>query len=335
MKLYYYQAPEGNFGDDLNGWLWEELVPGIWDKDDGSVFCGIGTIIGNEMPAASRVTVFSSGIGYRPPPTDFATSRWKVLALRGPLTARILNQPEHAVADGALLLSTLPRLAPVPQSERRGVIFIPHYEAMTEGAWDHACLLAGVTLVDPRSSAHEVIDRIRHSRLVIADSMHAAIIADAMRVPWVPVVSSQRINSFKWLDWTLSLDLPYEPTPLPAISLSAAYGSAVQPLYGRGYRLRRADPSRAIDHYHRSVRRDQSGWWRAVQPKLKHYLTTAPNRLPASPLLRHYADRRDGRQVERVAAALEALKDNGGYMSGARIFGERVEQLQARLATVQ
>ena len=47
MKLYYYRATQGNFGDDLNSWLWEELVPGRWsDEDDGELFCGIGTIIG-------------------------------------------------------------------------------------------------------------------------------------------------------------------------------------------------------------------------------------------------------------------------------------------------
>ena len=36
MKLYYYKAPLGNFGDDLNPWLWPRLLPDIFD-DDGRV----------------------------------------------------------------------------------------------------------------------------------------------------------------------------------------------------------------------------------------------------------------------------------------------------------
>ncbi|WP_254657115.1 polysaccharide pyruvyl transferase family protein [Sphingobium fuliginis] len=188
MKLYYYRAPQGNFGDDLNGWLWEELAPGRWsDEDDGELFCGIGTIIGNDMPQAKRIRVFSSGIGYRPVPADFDSGRWKVTALRGPLTAQVVGRPERAVADGALLLSTLPRLKPLAEEERHGTIFIPHYEAMDEGPWERACGLAGVELVDPRQCAHRVIERIRSARLVIADSMHAAIIADTMRVPGCPL----------------------------------------------------------------------------------------------------------------------------------------------------
>ena len=45
MKLFYYRAKEGNFGDDLNGWLWEELAPGRWSDEADTLFCGIGTII--------------------------------------------------------------------------------------------------------------------------------------------------------------------------------------------------------------------------------------------------------------------------------------------------
>src|SRR3546814_2815542 len=110
---------------------------------------------------------------------------------------------------------------------------------MEEGPWERACELAGVELVDPRQCAHRVIERIRTSRLVIADSMHAAIIADTMRVPWVPVASSRRINSFKLLDWTLSLDLPYEPVALPSITLRAYSEGQVQRCIGQDFRLPR------------------------------------------------------------------------------------------------
>lgn len=335
MKLFHYKAPEGNFGDDLNEWLWDELVPGLWDREDDTLFCGIGTILGNAMPPARRVRVFSSGIGYRPPPADLNDPRWEIMALRGPLTAHVLGRPEKAVADGALLLATLPRFRPLEAANRRDILFVPHFQAMEEGDWARACALSGVTLLDPRQPADRVIARIRTARLVIADSMHAAIVADTMRVPWVPVASSPRINSFKWLDWTLSLDLPYEPTPLPSVSLSAAYQGMIQPLIGRGHRLVRARPEAALAHYYRTMRRELAGGWRARwMPRLGYHLGMAPRRLPRPPLVQKAVRAFDQRQTERIAGRFDRLCASGGYLSGDRIFHQRVEQLESRLATL-
>jgi succinoglycan biosynthesis protein ExoV len=335
LKIFYYQAPQGNFGDDLNGWLWEELAPGRWTGDGSTLFCGIGTIIGNSMPsAATRIRVFSSGIGYRPVPADFTSTRWDVVALRGPLTAQIVGRPDRALADGALLLSTLPRLTPIETAARRDVIFIPHYEAMSEGDWEGACARAGVTLVDPRQCAHRVIEHIRRARLVIADSMHAAIIADTLRVPWLPVASSPRINSFKWLDWTLSLNLPYDPVTLPAISAEAAYVGHVQRAIIQNYRLPRPGRDAALAHYRRLMQREQNGWWRKVKPKLKHHLMVLPDRLPPIGAARRMIGRWDSAQLDHVGRALRDLSGQAGFLSGERIFAQRVDQLQGALAQV-
>ncbi|WP_343546715.1 polysaccharide pyruvyl transferase family protein [Sphingobium yanoikuyae] len=327
MKLFYYRAKEGNFGDDLNGWLWEELAPGRWSDEADTLFCGIGTIIGNHMPPASRIRIFSSGLGYRPVPEDFSTDRWDVVALRGPLTARVLNRPDRAIADGALLLSTLDRLTPLPEAERGRPIFIPHYEAMDEGDWAAACATADVKLVDPRQCAHQVIDEIRRSRLVIADSMHAAIIADTLRVPWIPVSSSGGINSFKWLDWSLSLNLPYEPRILPTATLDTAYRDGVRRLVGEHYRLAHPDAEGALAHQRQMTRREQRGWWMSMRPKLKHHLLALPRRLPQPPAVARRIATWNRRQHSRIASALEQLKNEAGFLSDDRIFASRVDQL--------
>ena len=35
MKLHYFISKRGNFGDDLNSWIWDNLIPGWqeWDHD--------------------------------------------------------------------------------------------------------------------------------------------------------------------------------------------------------------------------------------------------------------------------------------------------------------
>ena len=67
MKLYYYQKTCGNFGDDLNLWLWKKIFPDAFDEDDKKVFFGIGTIINDRIydraPNADRIIIFSSGVG--------------------------------------------------------------------------------------------------------------------------------------------------------------------------------------------------------------------------------------------------------------------------------
>src|SRR6266545_5861186 len=122
MKLYFYQDSAGNFGDDLNAWLWPRLIPDLLGSDDGVLLVGIGTLLNNRVPAASMKLVFGSGAGYGAKPR--IDGSWKILCVRGPLTADALGlPPELAVTDSAALVN---RLAPVV-AKRHAVSFMPHH----------------------------------------------------------------------------------------------------------------------------------------------------------------------------------------------------------------
>ena len=45
MRLYYWESPFGNVGDDLNRWLWPRLFGDVFDDDDETVLIGIGSIL--------------------------------------------------------------------------------------------------------------------------------------------------------------------------------------------------------------------------------------------------------------------------------------------------
>ena len=64
MKLMYYRDERGNFGDDLNPWLWERLLPGFLDDRDDVLLVVIGTILNHAIPAEPVKVVFGSGVGY-------------------------------------------------------------------------------------------------------------------------------------------------------------------------------------------------------------------------------------------------------------------------------
>jgi hypothetical protein len=68
-----------------------------------------------------------------------------------------------------------------------------------------------VRYVDPTWSPERVLAELASCRLVLAEAMHAAIVADALRIPWVPVQSGTHVLSFKWQDWCAAMGLDYVP----------------------------------------------------------------------------------------------------------------------------
>jgi succinoglycan biosynthesis protein ExoV len=63
----------------------------------------------------------------------------------------------------------------------------------------------------------EVLAQIQQTELLLAEAMHGAIVADALRVPWIAIRLYGNFLEFKWQDWTQSLKLPLKVTALPPI----------------------------------------------------------------------------------------------------------------------
>lgn len=211
MKLYYYKDKRGNFGDDLNAWLWNRLLPDFFDDDDSSIFVGIGTLLNSLLPSSPIKVVFSSGVGYKNLPSLVRDS-WKIYCVRGPLSAAKLGiDKKKAITDGAALLKTME----FPDQEKKyDISFIPHHWSHRP-KWGGFFKKIGINYVDPSESVDFVLTEIKKSKLVITESMHGAIVADVFRVPWIPVKLHKHILDFKWHDWCQSLGLHYHPVTLP------------------------------------------------------------------------------------------------------------------------
>jgi succinoglycan biosynthesis protein ExoV len=101
MQLYYFKDRRGNFGDDLNPWLWRQLLPEVLQGSPDELFVGIGTLLNHRLPAAPLKHVFGSGHGYgRKPVID---SQWQFHAVRGFETARALGLPKETVITDAAI----------------------------------------------------------------------------------------------------------------------------------------------------------------------------------------------------------------------------------------
>ena len=214
MKLYYREVPRGNFGDDLNPWLWSRLLPGVLDEDDRILFVGIGSILNTRIPERPFKVVFGSGVGYGKPPS-ISAQQWKIYCVRGPLSAKALRLPaELGITDSAVLVRSV-RLRKSEKTHR--VSYIPHQTSAALGDWKAVCDEAGLNFIHPSGDVETVLSSILSSDIVIAEAMHGAIVADALRVPWIPVRAYYRIPKFKWRDWCHSIGLKYRPVKLPCL----------------------------------------------------------------------------------------------------------------------
>jgi succinoglycan biosynthesis protein ExoV len=243
MKLYYYRAPRSNFGDELNSWIWPQLLPGFFDDDESSIFLGIGSTLYDFLPASSRKVVFGAGYGgYTPVP--IIDARWRFYFVRGRMTAEKLRlDVSMAVGDAAILV----RSGEVPRpAKTHKASFMPHWESAHHGDWADIARAAGLHYIDPSSDVERVLTDILASEVVITEAMHGAIVADALRVPWIAVRPLQTRHRMKWLDWASVLDLDVRFGTLPpsnalecAVTVTRSKEPYVSWGVGRGHGLRR------------------------------------------------------------------------------------------------
>lgn len=216
MQLGYWKAPRGNFGDELNPWLWPRLLPGMIVDSSDTVLIGIGSILDRRFDSFARKVVL--GAGARGPQSGpLLDNTWTVLAVRGPLTATALRLPsELAVTDPAVLVRKW--VSNMPGSREIGVV--PYYQS--SAAWKAVCAACGYRFIPPTLPVEEFLEAIRGCGRVLCESLHGAIVANALGIPWCALrCLSQRLegetHAFKWQDWCGSLDLEFHPLQLPPL----------------------------------------------------------------------------------------------------------------------
>lgn len=215
MPYYAYRGQSKNFGDELNHFLMPKLMGGPSTRSDNLIL-GIGSIIFDFHPPHLTKVVLGAGFGgYTKPPV--LDDRWKVLALRGPRTARALQlDPSLAVADLAVMVS-LYRDPSIQKSFKFS--FMPHFESLERSDWEIACRLAGINFIDPRWEVERVLESLQQSEVLISEAMHGAIVADAFRVPWIAVLPNDPSHRPKWYDWAEALNVTVNFQPLRPASV--------------------------------------------------------------------------------------------------------------------
>lgn len=215
MKLFYHKG--ANFGDAINPMIFEKLLDIKFDENDEQSIVGIGSILGHFRPSENtkKMFVFSSGFAggdpstYGTPPT--IKEPYHVICVRGKATAKALGISEDlAITDGALLLPLMIDVPNPPKEYEFG--YMPHVGSLDlYDHWKEVVNDAGIHFLDPTLPPLEVLNEMKKCKAIMTEAMHGAIICDAIRIPWMPIVSNKNINAFKWKDYLDTVELPYQP----------------------------------------------------------------------------------------------------------------------------
>jgi succinoglycan biosynthesis protein ExoV len=328
MELVFYGNGASNFGDDLNLIVWKRVLPQwVFEVEDVALL-GIGTVFTDQWTGSSkikgkRVFVIGSGAGYWPLPRDRAS--WTVLALRGPLSAALINRPELASTDAAALMALDP-LIKVKKADK--ILLIPHHESIPGSYWQQVAEEAGITFVDPRWPPEIVLEHFAQAKLVLAEAMHGAIVADTLRIPWLPWAGSPHLLPFKWVDWTMSLNLQYKPTLLPATSTWGKWRHHIASMKFRHQGIKSpletialTEPSAYVDDF-------RARYGQVTPPKQRSNKNLHNFARNSAITLSKFFGSQD---IKSTVAAINHLVKEPPYLSEDNILKERVEKLQGAI----
>ncbi|MDU1904943.1 MAG: polysaccharide pyruvyl transferase family protein [Dysgonomonas sp.] len=221
MNLIYSKNPKGNFGDDLNPYIFNALFKDLFENDETNDidFFGIGTIIGSEgiltQEIKSKKKNIFFGSGVRNLTMKYSTDNWDIRFLRGPISSNILGlNNEKFITDGAYAYTTLPEYGNFLNKKKTYKFsFMPHLSHTEYIDWDKLGSRLGIHIISPHQEVEKSLKEISETEYLIAGAMHGAIMADILRVPFVRL-RMEAINSesflmsdFKWLDWFASMSL--------------------------------------------------------------------------------------------------------------------------------
>lgn len=219
METYAYTAPQGNVGDDLNEVVWPEFLKGRLDAENGSIFIGIGSVLDSRFEKYNKKIVAGAGArSFETSPT--LDESWTVLFVRGPLTALALGlSPEAVLSDPALLVPRVMGLNARRSAKSVGVV--PYYSS-DQAAWQSICNRLGYVCISPLLSPPDFLARLLECKVVFAEAMHGAILADALSIPWRPLQSYNfyaegPTHAFKWMDFCASVHVDFDPIRLPPL----------------------------------------------------------------------------------------------------------------------
>jgi hypothetical protein len=261
-----YCTPMGNFGDDLNRILFNnlfnkkfQLTENKWNAD----FIGIGSLLEWFLYSNSfrqriktnirwkvlhsdikKIIVLSSGFHYEPENLHFIRKMiFKIL--RGHLTANVLKK--NNVLKNDVVLGDLGLLAPYlikdkVQNKTYELGIIPHFNDLASPVlYDIYKKYKGNSIIiNVKDNPIKVIKDILSCKNIISSSLHGLIVADALEIPnlWIEnrLKTPQNELHFKYLDYYSVFGIK-EKHPVEALSFLEQGIKSIEEEYNISYEM--------------------------------------------------------------------------------------------------
>lgn len=209
MKLYYWKS-KNNFGDLLGPLLLKKIagLDSEWSTAPESQLVTVGSIL-EHLPTSWSGVI--AGCGKLHENSELNLCHTKVLAVRGPLTARGFKG-NIVLGDPGLIADELVGY----QDKEYNLGIVPHWSD-NELELNPIFLKYNPKIIRVGDDPLEVIRQIGQCKKIVSSSLHGIILADAFGIPRrieIPprVYSHPHIEGglFKWRDYSESIGMKLE-----------------------------------------------------------------------------------------------------------------------------
>lgn len=200
---YRFFCKHHNIGDAINSHIIESVSSNraLYVRGGQEHILAIGSIF---FLANKRSVIWGSGI--MDPHGDLSNVDFnRIRAVRGRLTLSILkergmNNPTVALGDPGILVNRL--LDNCSIDKKHHVSLVPHCASMKDVAIWNFARSAGVNVIDMRDATLRPLHEIAASEIIISQSLHGLIFAEALGIPnvWISLRNDERWR-FKFHDW--------------------------------------------------------------------------------------------------------------------------------------
>ena len=209
MKIYYWKTNK-NFGDLLGSLLIKRFarLDSEWSEPENADIVVVGSVL-EHLP--EDWTGVIAGAGKLHEKTQLKLTQSKILAVRGPLTAKGLKG-NFVLADAGLLAD---ELVPIPEKEYELGI-VPHW---TDKTLEQNPIFKKYKplIIRVKDDPLEVITQIGKCKKIVSSSLHGIVLADAFNIPRRIEIAPRMLSHphqegglFKWEDYAASLNMKLE-----------------------------------------------------------------------------------------------------------------------------
>jgi exopolysaccharide biosynthesis predicted pyruvyltransferase EpsI len=197
INAYWWRPRTGphNFGDELGAIILRHYGFKVKRVSLATAdYLLTGTLLDTAENKNDTATVIGSGAGH----THDAQHNFNVLAVRGKLTALVLNTPNVAFGDLGLLASRVWTKEPAQYD----IGVVRHYVDNDEYPFADI-------VIDASEPVEQVIKKISSCRVIMSSSLHGIIVADSYGIPNMRIARDDVITGdWKWLDHKSALIKP-------------------------------------------------------------------------------------------------------------------------------